>query len=371
MPPGLREIIMAVSRVDNHNVYTPRQGDFHARGSLFFQGQRVDKYGVAGPGVGVAGFFPGTFDRFGAKVRGRLDTTSADPYWNHLDLLVSAALFDTDDLRLELDLGTDIDSITGENSRTHVLNTHDTLINYLGATLVVDLGKGIVLEGAVGLGPVEHSCPCDGSKDFLGVVGLLGVGVRFGSPPQPESTPPIVPLLIPPVSCAELQRPLPWGGVQFYQAQSDLTVAGWFAVLNLAEHIARLWQDEPLFRQFVKEIVIHGHTNSDLYAGVPYDNQRLSQDRADVVLHALQLIFQQRRLAIRISMRAVGHGDANLIYRDGGEEDKQASRRTEVQYIFDEQCNAVDSTVDEGPVSLRTADAQHLQKILSGLPSKK
>jgi chemotaxis protein MotB len=98
--------------------------------------------------------------------------------------------------------------------------------------------------------------------------------------------------------------------------------------LILKKYIHTLLFDENI-RDYIDNITIEGYTDTD---GSYLYNLALSQKRALEVMKFLYASDSQNKELYSRYLSASGRSYADLIYRDNGEEDKDASRRIEIKF---------------------------------------
>ena len=86
------------------------------------------------------------------------------------------------------------------------------------------------------------------------------------------------------------------------------------------------------YQDYVAEIIIEGHTDSD---GSYESNLELSQNRAlAVAKYCLQMngLSQSMKDKLQDIMTATGRSESDLVYNADGTENKEASRRVEFKF---------------------------------------
>ena len=89
---------------------------------------------------------------------------------------------------------------------------------------------------------------------------------------------------------------------------------------------------QPEYRDYVAEIIIEGHTDSD---GSYVTNLKLSQERAlAVAQYCLEMggLSNSMKLKLQDIMTATGRSESDLVYNADGTENKEASRRVEFKF---------------------------------------
>ncbi len=89
---------------------------------------------------------------------------------------------------------------------------------------------------------------------------------------------------------------------------------------------------QPQYRDYVAEIIIEGHTDSD---GTYVSNLKLSQERAlAVAQYCLQMgaLSSDMKLKLQDIMTATGRSESDLVFNADGTENKEASRRVEFKF---------------------------------------
>ncbi|MBQ4436321.1 MAG: OmpA family protein [Clostridia bacterium] len=88
----------------------------------------------------------------------------------------------------------------------------------------------------------------------------------------------------------------------------------------------------PEYEQYVAEIIIEGHTDSD---GTYASNLKLSQERAlAVATYCLDMpgLSGEMKAKLQKIMTATGRSESDLVYNANGSENKEASRRVEFKF---------------------------------------
>ena len=89
---------------------------------------------------------------------------------------------------------------------------------------------------------------------------------------------------------------------------------------------------QPEYRDYVAEIIIEGHTDSD---GSYTSNLKLSQERAlAVAQYCLEMsgLSNDMKLKLQDIMTATGRSESDLVFNADGSENKEASRRVEFKF---------------------------------------
>ncbi len=98
----------------------------------------------------------------------------------------------------------------------------------------------------------------------------------------------------------------------------------------LPVYLGVLMQEE--YRDYVAEIIIEGHTDS---SGTYMDNLKLSQNRALAVAEycfRMPGLSDGMKLKLQDILTATGRSESDLVFRDDGTEDQEASRRVEFKF---------------------------------------
>ena len=121
--------------------------------------------------------------------------------------------------------------------------------------------------------------------------------------------------------------------VFFDTASADIKPEGYQELARLLPiYFKTLMQEGTV--EFVSEIIIEGHTDSD---GTYENNLELSQKRAQAVVHyclsdSFPDLTADEKDQLRTMLSANGRSKSQLIYGPDGVEDKAASRRVEIKF---------------------------------------
>jgi len=99
---------------------------------------------------------------------------------------------------------------------------------------------------------------------------------------------------------------------------------------NFETYTKQLMQDKEA-KKYIKAIVIEGYSDS---SGDPLVNQKLSQDRAELVKEYLLTLDIAQTFHLKSLLLSKGLASTQLIFKDGIE-DKEASRRIKIKFILD------------------------------------
>ena len=89
---------------------------------------------------------------------------------------------------------------------------------------------------------------------------------------------------------------------------------------------------QPEYKDYVAEIIIEGHTDSD---GTYTSNLKLSQERAlSVAQYCLEMdgLSGSMKNKLQDILTATGRSESDLVYNADGSENKEASRRVEFKF---------------------------------------
>jgi len=117
--------------------------------------------------------------------------------------------------------------------------------------------------------------------------------------------------------------------VLFNQGQATLKPEAKQELSRVLGHYIDALLRDPQMRRNIDRIVIEGHTNSD---GTYLYNLELSQQRALAVMTFLYEQYPQNRKLFRQYLSASGRSYAEPILGRNGKEDKEASRRIEINF---------------------------------------